>query len=121
MRRGYTTPTPEQFKGFLVRHKMTGAQAAHWAGLGGSNQIRKYTGGKKPRRVSYPLLFTLSAHALYSEDELAEWADDANEWHAVDPATPYTVYFALSAWASMPTEMIEIIGLEIGKSIDSSD
>lgn len=66
----YTHPTPAQVREFLRRHHLTGSAAADLAGLAGGQQVRKYTGGEKPHRVSYAIWFTWHAKTVLTPDQI---------------------------------------------------
>lgn len=68
----YVAPTPEQIRAFLKAHGLTGSVAADLAGLSNAAQVRKYTGGAAPRRMSYAIWFTLHAKTLLPPSVLAE-------------------------------------------------
>lgn len=58
------TPTPEAISKFLKKHKITGSEAAKRMYLSDSRQVRKYTGGKKPRQMDGARWFCLHAHTI---------------------------------------------------------
>jgi hypothetical protein len=66
-----TSPTPAQVRAFLKAHGLTGSRAAELAGLSGSAQVRKYTGGENPHRMSYAIQFTLAAKCVLDADTIA--------------------------------------------------
>lgn len=67
----YTPPTPDQVRKFLVANSLTGSVAAGLAGLSDAAQIRKYTGGQKPHRMSYAIWFTLHAKTMLQQSQIA--------------------------------------------------
>lgn len=67
----YIQPTPDQVRKFLGANKLTGSVAAVLAGLSDAAQIRKYTGGQKPHRMSYAIWFTLHAKTMLQPSQIA--------------------------------------------------
>lgn len=55
----YTPPTPGEVRSLLGAMGLTGAAAATVMGLSDGRQVRKYTGGSEPRRLSFAALYTL--------------------------------------------------------------
>lgn len=66
------TPSAETVHAFLRRHDISGSKAARMMYLSGSNQVRKYTGGKSPRQMDAARWFCLHAHVLLSADQIAD-------------------------------------------------
>lgn len=71
--------TPDQFAPsadavlqYLRGNDITGAQAARMMYLTGSNQVRKYTGGAKPRQMDGARWFCLHAHNMLSPEQIAQ-------------------------------------------------
>lgn len=64
----YSPPTPDQVRGFLRAHGLTGSMAAGLAGLSGSNKVRAYTGGARPTVVSYAVWFVWHAKTMLPPD-----------------------------------------------------
>jgi len=69
--------TPAQFApssgavhAFLQRHDITGSQAARMMYLSGSRQVRKYTGGERPRQMDGARWFALHAHVILTPDQI---------------------------------------------------
>lgn len=57
-------PSAEAVHSFLKRYNITGSEAARMMYLSGSRQVRKYTGGQKPRQMDGARWFCLHAHTL---------------------------------------------------------
>jgi hypothetical protein len=65
------TPSAEAVHAFLQKHSITGARAARMMYLSGSNQVRKYTGGKSPRQMDAARWFCLHAHTMLSDEQIS--------------------------------------------------
>lgn len=65
-------PSADAVHSFLQKNEITGSQAARMMYLSGSRQVRKYTGGKKPRQMDGARWFCLHAHTILSADDIAK-------------------------------------------------
>lgn len=65
-------PSAEAVHKFLQDHDITGSQAAKMMYLSGSRQVRKYTGGQKPRQMDGARWFCLHAHTILNPDDIAK-------------------------------------------------
>lgn len=63
-------PSADAVNNFLRKHEITGNQAARMMYLSGSRQVRKYTGGEKPRQMDGARWFALHAHMLLTPDQI---------------------------------------------------
>lgn len=72
------TPTCADVRSFLAKYGITGTRAAQMAYLHGSSQVRKYTGGSKPHKMSGAIWFALHAHTLLSDEQIAEIEESMN-------------------------------------------
>lgn len=68
--RNYTPPSTDDLADLKASLGKTGDAMADLAGLGGSHQWRKYTGGKQPRALSAQMAFFMAARLALGEDEL---------------------------------------------------
>jgi hypothetical protein len=66
------SPTPERIRAVLKKHGLTGAKAAELMYLSGGNQVRKYTGGKAPRKMDLARWFTLHAKLILPPETIAD-------------------------------------------------
>lgn len=66
----YSPPSTDDLIRLKADRQSTGEQMAELAGLGGSNQWRKYTGGKAPRTMGLSTAFYLAASLELSEEEM---------------------------------------------------
>ncbi|AVA33376.1 transcriptional regulator [Cupriavidus metallidurans] len=69
--RNYVAPSTDDLAALKMQLAMTGDQMAELAAVAGSNQWRKYTGGREPRSVGPHMLFWIAARLQLSEEELA--------------------------------------------------
>lgn len=67
--RNYKEPSTEDLSDLKQMLGLTGEQMAELAAVAGSNQWRKYTGGKEPRSVGPHMLFWIAARLQLSEKE----------------------------------------------------
>ena len=65
-------PSAGAVHAYLQSNSITGAQAARMMYLSGSRQVRKYTGGEKPRQMDAARWFCLHAHVMLSDDVIAK-------------------------------------------------
>lgn len=65
-------PSSEAVLRYLRDNRITGGQAARMMYLSGSNQVRKYTGGEKPRQMDGARWFCLHAHNVLSPEQIAQ-------------------------------------------------
>ena len=65
-------PSVEDVRAYLKKNRMTGSAAARRLYLSGANQVRSYTGGRQPRRMSGARWFVLAAHEVLDEHQIAE-------------------------------------------------
>lgn len=65
-------PSDRAVRAFLQSHQITGGNAARMMYLSGSRQVRKYTGGDKPRQMDGARWFCLHAHVILSPDQIRE-------------------------------------------------
>jgi len=63
-------PTSTAVHGFLRSNGITGSKAARMMYLTGSNQVRKYTGGRSPRQLDAARWFCLHAHLMLSAEQI---------------------------------------------------
>ncbi|WP_017348369.1 hypothetical protein [Pantoea sp. A4] len=68
--KNYSAPTTDDLTRLKDELGYTGNQMADLAGLADSRQWRKYTGGDKPRSISAPMLFLLSAQLVLDESQI---------------------------------------------------
>lgn len=64
----YTPPSTEDLQRLKDDLGYTGEEMAVLAGIAGSNQWRKYTGGAEPREVSLQMLFFIAARLELDPD-----------------------------------------------------
>ena len=69
--KNYAPPSPQQMEELKKYLGFSGRQMAGVAGLSGSNQWRKYTGGEKPREMSAHVLFFMAAQLELDDERLA--------------------------------------------------
>ena len=65
-------PSSNDVLSYLRDHNITGGQAARMMYLSGSNQVRKYTGGAKPRQMDGARWFCLHAHNMLSPEQISQ-------------------------------------------------
>lgn len=68
----YTPPTTDDLQRLKDSLGYTGAQMADLAGVSGSNQWRKYTGGAEPRQVNMHMMFFIAARLTLPEAQFGE-------------------------------------------------
>lgn len=82
----YTPPSIEALARMKARLGFTGTQMATLFGVSDDKQFRKYTGGKKPRKVSLQMLFFAMAHQVLKQKEIEAVYEAMREAGAeVDP------------------------------------
>ena len=65
-------PSSNDVLTYLRANNITGGQASRMMYLSGSNQVRKYTGGAKPRQMDGARWFCLHAHNILSPEQIAQ-------------------------------------------------
>jgi hypothetical protein len=65
-------PSAKAVHEFLQKNNITGSDAARMMYLSGSRQVRKYTGGQKPRQMDGARWFCLHAHTILSAEDIAK-------------------------------------------------
>ena len=63
-------PSTMAVHSFLQKNDITGSQAARMTYLSDGRQVRKYTGGSKPRQMNGARWFALHAHVMLSPDQI---------------------------------------------------
>lgn len=71
MRRRYTPPSPQALRELRENLGLTQAEMAAYAALSCGQQWRKYTGGARPHKMSYWMLYHLAARAVLSPEQHA--------------------------------------------------
>lgn len=66
----YTAPNTDDLANLRKALGLQGEGMAHLAGVAGSSQWRKYTGGAEPRKMSMHMLFYIAARLTLSESEI---------------------------------------------------
>lgn len=69
--KNYVAPSTTDLAELKKQLGMTGEQMATLAGVAGSNQWRKYTGGQEPRSVGPHMLFWIAAMLTLGDKEIA--------------------------------------------------
>lgn len=68
--RNYVAPSTDDLATLKQELGMTGEQMAELAAVAGSNQWRKYTGGREPRSVGPHMLFWIAARLSLTEVQM---------------------------------------------------
>ncbi|CDG98595.1 conserved hypothetical protein [Xenorhabdus bovienii str. puntauvense] len=71
----YVPPSTDDLADLKGKLRFTGQQMAELAGVSGSNQWRKYTGGEKPRELNQHILFFIAAQLTLDQKELLSILD----------------------------------------------
>ncbi|MGC0155440.1 hypothetical protein ACPRNU_23525 [Chromobacterium vaccinii] len=68
----YTAPNTDDLANLRKTLGYQGDDMAHLAGVSGSSQWRKYTGGAEPRKMSLHMLFYTAARLTLPEHEILQ-------------------------------------------------